>query len=320
MLLYWEGVFLMTIAKNEFKKIPVIVETDIGSDIDDMWALVMLLKSPELDPRLIVSGTGDTFTRAKLISKTLEVAGRTDVEVGVGIPLENIKLPQAPWVEDYDLDEYPGKVHLDGIGAIVDMIMNSTEEITLLCLGPLPNIAAALTREPEIANRVRFVGMFGSIRKGYMGAPGPISTFNIGRYSYSAQHVFTAPWDMTVTPTDTCSLVRLLGEKYQKVRECEDPLVQALLENYRIWKQSGELSEFYKSLDPDKESSILFDTVAVYLAFSDELLEMEQIGLRVTPDGYTRIDETAKAINCATEWKDLEAFEDFLVERLTQRN
>lgn len=302
------------------KKIPVIVETDIGSDIDDMWALVMLLKSPELDPRLIVSGTGDTFTRAKLIAKTLEIAGRTDIEVGVGIPLEQIKLPQSPWVEDYDLDEYPGKVHLDGVGAIVEMIMNSTEEFTLLCLGPLPNIAAALTREPEIANRVRFVGMFGSIYKGYMGAPEPISTFNIGRYSYSAQYVFTAPWEMTVTPTDTCSVVRLLGEKYRKVHDCKDPLVQALIENYRIWKQSDELNDFYKDLDPDVESSILFDTVAVYLAFSDELLKMEKLGLRVTPDGFTRVDESAKLVNCALEWKDLEAFEDFLVDRLTRGN
>jgi|APSaa5957512622_1039677.scaffolds.fasta_scaffold08852_2 inosine-uridine nucleoside N-ribohydrolase len=310
----------MTNANNVPKRIPVIVETDIGSDMDDMWALVMLLRSPELDPRLIVSGTGDTFTRAKLISKTLEIAGRTDIEVGVGIPLENIKLPQAPWVEDYKLDEYPGKVHIDGVGAIIDMIMNSTEEYTLLCLGPLPNIAAALTREPEIANRVRFVGMFGSIYKGYMGAPDPISTFNIGRYSYSARHVFNAPWDMTVTPTDTCSVVRLAGEKYQKVRDCKDPLVQALIENYRIWKQSDELNDFYKNLDPDVESSILFDTVAVYLAFSDELLKMEKLGLRVTPDGFTRVDESAKLVNCALEWRDLEAFEDFLVDRLTQGN
>jgi len=300
------------------KKIPVIVETDIGSDIDDMWALVMLLKSPELDPKLIVSGTGDTFVRAKLIAKTLEIAGRTDIEVGIGIPLEQIKLPQAPWVEDYDLDDYPGKVHLDGVGAIIDMIMDSKEEMTFLCLGPLPNVAATLTREPEIANRVRFVGMFGSIHKGYMGAPGPISTFNIGRYSHSAQHVFSAPWDMTVTPTDTCSVVRLLGEKYKKVRDCKDPLVQALIENYRIWKKSDELNDFYKDLDPDSESSILFDTVAVYLAFADELLKMENIPLRVTADGFTRIDEAAKVINCAIEWRDLESFEDFLVDRLTQ--
>jgi inosine-uridine nucleoside N-ribohydrolase len=297
------------------KKIPVIVDTDIGSDIDDMWALVFMLKCPELDPKLVVSCTGDTFYRAKLLAKTLELAGRTDVEVGVGIPLQNIISSQAPWVKDYDLARYPGKVHLDGVGAIVDAIMKSSEPYTLLALGPLPNLSAALLREPKIAERVRFVGMFGSIYKGYMGEPGPIATFNIGQFSYSARHVFEAPWDMTVTPTDTCSRVRLTGEKYRKVYECKDSLIRALMENYRIWRQLYQ-KDRYKNLNPDIESSILFDTAAVYLAFSEELFKMEKLGLRVTPDGYTRIDPTAKIVSVAVEWKNLGSFEDFLVERL----
>ncbi|MHC4539458.1 MAG: hypothetical protein ACYS74_06720 [Planctomycetota bacterium] len=45
---------------------------------------------------------------------------------------------------------------------------------------------------------------------------------------------------------------------------------------------------------------------------------MEKLPIRVTDDGYTRIDEGAKVIDCATEWKDLDAFEDFLVDRLTK--
>ena len=43
---------------------------------------------------------------------------------------------------------------------------------------------------------------------------------------------------------------------------------------------------------------------------------MEKLGVRVTDDGYTVIDENAKVINCAMEWKDLPAFEDLLVKRL----
>ncbi|MBT4002989.1 MAG: hypothetical protein HOF10_06700 [Chloroflexi bacterium] len=93
-------------------------------------------------------------------------------------------------------------------------------------------------------------------------------------------------------------------------------MIQALIENYRIWKKSDELADFYKDLDTEEESSILFDTVAVYLAFSDEWLKMEKLGLRVTADGFTKIDDTAKVINCAMEWKDQDAFEDFLVDRL----
>jgi hypothetical protein len=69
--------------------------------------------------------------------------------------------------------------------------------------------------------------------------------------------------------------------------------------------------------DPGATSSILFDTVTIYLAFSEELLEMENLGIRVTDDGYTIIDDSMKRINCAMGWKDLPAFECFLVQRLS---
>jgi len=46
--------------------IPVVLDTDIGTDIDDTWALAFLLRCPELDVRLITTATGDTFDRARL--------------------------------------------------------------------------------------------------------------------------------------------------------------------------------------------------------------------------------------------------------------
>ena len=70
------------------KKIPVILDTDIGNDVDDVWALVMLLKSPEVDIRLITTGTNNTIYRARLVAKLLEIAERTDIPIGVGIPLQ----------------------------------------------------------------------------------------------------------------------------------------------------------------------------------------------------------------------------------------
>jgi inosine-uridine nucleoside N-ribohydrolase len=117
---------------------------------------------------------------------------------------------------------------------------------------------------------------------------------------------------MTITPLDTCGLVSLTGEKYQAVRHCADPVVQALMENYRVWLERREKAEVF-----DVRSSTLFDTVAVYLAFTEELLVMKEMGIRVTDDGHTVPDENAKRMRVALEWKDLGAFEDFLVARLT---
>jgi len=303
------------------EKIPVILDTDIGTDIDDTWALALMLRSPELDVKLIVTDTGDTTYRAKIVARMLEIGGRADVPVGVGICLQDAGIPctQAPWVEGYDLSSYPGPLHEDGVGAIVDTIMGSPEPVTLICIGPVPNIAAALAREPEIARRARFVGMHGSIRRGYGGSETVAAEYNVVRDPKACQAAFAADWDVTITPLDTCGIVRLEGEKYRAVRDHgdEDPLVRALIENYRIWVQNSEWAR-EAGLDAETRSSILFDTVAIYLAFSEELLVMEELGIRVTDDGYTVVDDNAKMINCATDWKDLPAFEDFLVRRLTE--
>jgi len=294
------------------KRIPVILDTDIGDDIDDTWALVLMLKSPELDVKLVATETGNTTYRAKIVAKLLQVAERTTIPIAVGLHQKDETGPQEPWVAGYDLAAYPGRLHADGVGAIIQLCMESPEPVTLVCIGPLPNIAAALEREPRIAERTRFVGMHGSVRLGYEGSPKVAAEYNVASDPKSCQKVFTAPWDMTITPLDTCGIVRLRGEKYRKVRTCPDPTVQALMENYRVWlRNKNREAEF------DVRSSVLYDTVAVYLAFTDELLVMEKLGIRVTDDGFTVEDAKAKAINCALAWKDLPTYEDFLVARLT---
>lgn len=302
------------------EKIPVILDTDIGDDIDDTWALAMMLKSPELDVKLVVSDVGNTTYRAKIIARMLEVAGRTDIPVGIGMHQNDQTGRQAAWVADYELSDYPGTVHEDGVGALIDTIMSSTQPTTLICIGPVPNIAAALKREPRITERARFVGMHGSIRRGYGGNKEVSAEYNVRADAKACQKVFTAPWEMTITPLDTCGIVQLKGEKYSAVHACEEPLVQAMLDNYRIWWQAigSDPNRNVPEDRAEKESSTLFDTVAIYLAFSEELLVMEELGVRVTDDGYTVIDDNAKRIRCATEWEDLSAFEDFLVERLTK--
>ena len=291
------------------KKIPIILDTDIGDDIDDTWAIAMLLNVPELEVKLITTAVGNTTYRAKLVAKLLEVAGRTNIPIGIGIHENDKVCGQAAWVEDYDLSAYPGIVESDGVAALIRTIMSSSEPITLICIGPVPNIAEALRREPRIAERVRFVGMHGSVRKGYNGKAKVDAEYNVAQNPTACQAVFTAPWEMIITPVDTCGLIKLTGEKFRAVRESTVPVAQAVIENYRLWA-GGIL--------PDA-SSVLYDTVAIYLAYSSELLEMEPLGIRITDDGFTVIDPSAKLVNCAMNWKDLPAFEDIVVELVTRQ-
>src|SRR6187455_2745598 len=119
------------ITNTPLTKIPVILDTDIGSDIDDTWALIMMLNSPELDVKLIVTAHRDTTYRAKIVAKLLETAGRTDIPIAIGIQTPEWEgLAQASWVTDYELEAYPGTLYRDGISALIDTIMNSDEQVT----------------------------------------------------------------------------------------------------------------------------------------------------------------------------------------------
>ena len=301
-------------AKAPPHPIPAILDTDIGDDIDDTWALALLLRSPELDLKLAVGDYGRPQYRSRLLAKFLQTVGRADVAVGVGLDVKpSGEGGQAEWIRDYDLKSYSGKVFTNGVQAIIDTIMQSPEPVTLIATGPMPNLAAALLREPRIAEHARFVGMQGSVRIGYGGRKTPDAEWNVKADVKACQQAFTAPWDITITPLDTCGLVHLEGDLYARVRDSKDLLAATVMQNYRLWCTHGKPG----STDAEHHSSTLFDTVAVYLACPHDLCTMERLGIRVTNDGFTRIEDGAKQINVATQWKDLAAFKEFLVGRLT---
>jgi len=294
---------------------PVIIDTDIGDDIDDTWALLMLLRTPGLDIKLAVGDYGNAVYRARLLAKLLELTGRADIPIGIGVGRADEPGNQGGWLGDYRLDDYAGIVHDDGVQAIVDTVLGSPDEVTLLCLGPVPNIAAALEREPRIAENAHIVGMYGSVYRGYAGEEGVAAEWNVRVDPASLQTVFAAPWEITITPLDTCGLVTLDGERYRRLYESDDPWLLALMENYAAWLPNAPYMD--PATDPTRASSTLFDTVAVYLASQRDLVDIERLPLRVTDDGYTVIDtDNGRPVDCAVRWRDLDAFKDRLVETL----
>src|SRR5262245_37434188 len=75
-------------ATSQGRKTPVILTTDIGDDIDDTWALGLLLKSPELDLKLAIGDYGKREYRARLLAKFLSEVGRGNIPVGMGVDVE----------------------------------------------------------------------------------------------------------------------------------------------------------------------------------------------------------------------------------------
>jgi inosine-uridine nucleoside N-ribohydrolase len=319
-LLLLLGLLVLPLAAQA--KIPVVFDTDIGTDVDDTWALAQLLRSPELDVRLILTGTEDTRYRAELTAKFLEVTGYTHIPIGIGErqPMEPERRTQAPWLKRYDLTAYPGVIHEDGIGAFIDLVMRSEETVTVIAVGPVPNLARALEREPRIAAKCRFIGMHGSVDVGYGGARGPAAEYNVVADVAAFRAVLAAPWqEIVLTPLDTCGLVHLRGYKYRAIwTAMDDPMLRAVIENYCLFAPRAPWWHFDQFA---VASSTLFDCVAVYLAYAEELLEFESVRFTVTDDGFTRRDPRGPfEARMAMTWRNLAAFEDHLVDRLHHRH
>jgi inosine-uridine nucleoside N-ribohydrolase len=294
------------------EKIPVILDTDIGSDIDDTWALIMALRCPRLDIKLITTTNGAAQARAALIAKLLTAAKRTDIPVGLGAGKGNAGY-QTSWCKGFDLKSYPGKVLDDGVQAMVEAINNSPQPVTIIAIGPLETVAAALEKDPKIAAKAIFVGMEGSLGG---------KEYNVTCNVPAAQKVLAAPWRQTIiTPLQSCGRATLSAEHMKKINAARrsDPLLEALIENWGRWISYGVAATNPSQWQPDK-SSTLYDTVAVYLAMGDrQHAKMEELTIAVTDAGVMNKDPNGARMLVATEWKDLNGYLDLLVKIMTDR-
>jgi len=295
-------------------RLPVILDTDIGDDIDDTWALVALLRSPELDLKLVTTTFGKAVYRAEIAAGILTIAGRTDVPIGLGGGGREGTGGQAAWAGKMPLAAYKGRIHQDGVKALIDLVRSSPRPLTIISIGPSTTLAEALARDPGIADKAFFVGMQGSVHKGYDG--GPVSPeWNVKGDVPAAQRALSAPWKRTlITPLDTCGLVRLKGGRFASLARSADLLVAALMENYRLWAKKAALADL-------AESSVLFDTVAVFLALPSrpDFLSFEDLPIAVDDQGFTRVDPSGRRMSAATAWKDLDGYADWLIRRLQGR-
>jgi inosine-uridine nucleoside N-ribohydrolase len=161
--------------------------------------------------------------------------------------------------------------------------------------------------------------MYGSLHRGYGGSSAPNPEWNVKADVAAFRAILEAPWPTTLTPLDTCGVVRLKGPKFAALRASKDPAVQALLETYRGWCRARPDLCGSDPTRADRETTVLFDTVAAYLAFAEDLVRIEETGARVTDEGLTVPDPAAPKKRWAVEWKDLGAYEDLLLARLLGR-
>ena len=287
--------------------IKVILDTDIGTDIDDAWALGFAMTSPDFELMAVTITDGNTTARARVACKLLQTSDHGGVPVAVGRPTpppEGVDY-QFAWAEDFT-EKRP--VVQPAAQIIVDTARRFPNEVTLVAVGPLQNVADALRLEPRLPKLLkRVVLMSGSIR-GSAWNPAPVPEWNVVRSTADAQLVYAAGFPLTTVPLDSTSYVQLKDEERERLRARATPLTRSLETLYRLW------------LDSPSRRMTLHDQLAVAeTARPAEFFgRCDTLPLRVDDRGFTRIDE-AKGVPVSVCFEPKrDAFMRYYLEGLTR--
>jgi purine nucleosidase len=203
----------------------VILDVDTG--VDDAWAIMFALKSPEIEIEAIttVAGNVELELTTKNTLRILEMMKATYIPVGRGMDrpfLRELKTGKVAHGDDgLGNMGIAGPVIRESKTHAVDMlikhIMNSPGQITLIPVGPLSNIAAAYLKEPRIAEAVKEVIIMG----GAVMVPGnrtPAAEFNIYTDAEAAKIVFGSKMPMTLVGLDVTRKTLLRPEHLEYLR------------------------------------------------------------------------------------------------------
>lgn len=142
-------------------KVPILLDTDIGSDIDDAVALAYLLRQPRCELAGITTVTGDVLQRSALAAAVCAAAGRPDIPVHSGASRPLLHGPGQAHVPQYAaLADKPHRKDFPP-GTAVEFLRRTIRarpgEFTLLTIGPLTNIALLFALDPEIPSLLKQV-------------------------------------------------------------------------------------------------------------------------------------------------------------------
>ncbi len=256
------------------KKIPILLDTDIGTDIDDAFAVALIARSPELELLGVTTVSGDTHARARLAAKLLWEAGLRRVPVVAGEPGRPLPIEQARWARNFRSPQLrPGSAvnFLDGT------LRQMSGTTTIVAIGPLTNIAALLQKDPAIARKIsRIVLMGGSIYHGYGDDPTPVAEYNIAADPAAAQKVFSSGVHILMVPLDVTAMLQLRAPDRHRVFTQLSPVTDALAVLYNLWNQ---------------RTPTLFDPMAVAMVIDPNLCQTKPLNVQVDANGFTRVED-----------------------------
>ncbi len=258
--------------------LPVVLDTDIGTDIDDAYALLLAATAPELDLRAVTTVNNDVRTRARIARTLLRLLGRDEVRVAEGASQALTPGKTIGWmghegrgidlsgVSEGDLaqEDAARTIALCAEGAAAQ-----NQPLTLLPIGAMTNLAIAMDKYPQEMRHVTRIVAMASNFVGF-GADVARHEHNVACDQTAVQRVLDSGTPLTFVGLNVTSKTRMAQDLVDEIAAIGGPLADALVGMHRVWFNAIKCAE-----------SPMHDPLAVVAAFRPEILRTEPAVARI---------------------------------------
>ena len=288
----------------------VIIDTDLGDDVDDAVAIALAVLSPEIEVAGITTVFKDTKARAEMVKDLLEFYQMSKIPVYTGQGLPLIERPKMEKPIQYSIlrNEYEPEQSLD---AVDFMIKTATENdnVCIVAMGPLTNLGLAFLKAPEIMKRVEIIGMGGAFLNSY-------PEWNIICDPEAARIVTDFAENLTMLGLDVTKHTKLTTQEMEVVKNSVNPAVQYLYKGMEIFMDK---TGFPITLHDALLIACLIERESVTLKKGDYTVELKGELTRGTivhkTNYYNEVCETEKDFYYAVDL-DLQRFKNIVMERV----
>lgn len=305
--------FILFLSLQAFsqQKQKVIFDCDLGDDIDDAYALSLLLTMQDRYEILgITTCYGRTEDRASLAQKMLHETGQSHIPVYVGRNTSS-QNERANWFAEqfYYANGFKPAPKVATVSAsdfIISMLTKYPNEVVIFSVGPVTNFGDIIDRDPAVLKKAKAIyAMFGSFKVGYSTKPPIDPEWNVLVDIPSAKKFVNSGARIIYAGLDVTAMVKLDKVNRDRILYRQSPMTNALSALYVLW---------------GNETPTLFDPVAIGMHAYPTLFQTEKVHVEVDDKGFTRII-AGKTPNAEIGTNiDTKAFVDILMKKYLYQN
>lgn len=281
------------------ERTPILFDTDIGTNIDDPFALALILASPELDLRGATTVSGKTEQRAMMLCRFFTMTGRRHTPVAVGADPQPERAIGSQYQYYYHPDVLFNRttkpVKESAVEFLHARLKAQPGRVTILACGPLTNIARLLKEKPEAKGLIKQI-----IWSGGFLAEARVPEPNAAADPAAVKTVFGSGVPLIIVPTNTTDGCTLSAADVKRIFAPKTALSLQVECLYQLW---------------DEEKPSLADVIAASLCVNDRFVTLKEACVEVNGQGRTTLGDGKANARVVTEVREKE-FVQWYVERM----